>query len=66
MMTGHKTTHSSYLRAVQVCGEHNDGVGQHVGSVCAGKQSLSAEEEASEQQLEKQVVYWRASHVFHR
>ena len=35
---------SSHLRAVQVGGEHDDGVRQHVGRVCAGKQSLSAEE----------------------
>lgn len=36
---------SSHLRAVQVGGEHDDGVRQHVGRVCTGKQSLSAEEE---------------------
>lgn len=42
---GLKKIHSSHLRTVQVCGEHNDGVCQHVGSVCTGKQSLSVKEE---------------------
>lgn len=45
LVTGHQTIHSSHLRTVQVCGEHNDGVCQHVGSVCTGKQSLSAKED---------------------
>lgn len=36
---------SSNLRTVEVCGEHNDGVRQHVGSVCTGEQSLSVEDD---------------------
>lgn len=35
----------SNLRTVEVCGEHNDGVRQHVGSVCTGEQRLSVEDE---------------------
>lgn len=38
-------TDSSHLRTVQVCGQHNDGVSQHIGSICTGKQSLSVEED---------------------
>lgn len=39
------SSESFHLRTVQVCGEHNDGVGQHIGSVCTGKQSLTVEED---------------------
>lgn len=32
----------TYLRTVQVCGQHDDGVSQHISSICAGKKGLSA------------------------
>lgn len=44
-VVGLKRIYSSHLRTVQVCGEHDDGVCQHIGSVCTGKQSLSVKEE---------------------
>jgi len=46
VVTEHKTIDSFYLRTVQVCGEHDDGVRQHVGSVSTGKQGLSATQDA--------------------
>lgn len=39
---------SSNLRTVEVRGEHNDGVRQHVGSVCTGEQSLSVEDDINQ------------------
>lgn len=55
-----KIINSSHLRTMQVCGEHNDRVCQHVCSVGTGKQSLSARED-TQQHLVVALFYLNAN-----